>query len=117
MLTSHFWHCKLIKKSKHSKHKRVGRLLAYDLPMHGPEECNEVIDGSMFLVRLGMSLNEKAQCNVLNPREDLEQIVLICLANASGGGGLVRAGSLNSKRPRMLTQPKKGKQVLSSTCT
>ena len=87
------------------KHKRVDGQLAYDLPIHELEQCNQVIDSSMFLKRVGMSFSEKSQSYCIE--EGWEDDVLELLRECRKKGGFI-PGQTRSipAQPRLLGRSK-----------
>ena len=103
-----------IPRTSSGKHKRLNGLLAYDMPIHDPEQCNLVIDRSMFLIRVGMEYSEKHQAYLIQAgwKEDVMKL----LRESQKAGGCV-PGQTHAIpcQPRSLVKAKSAKQLKQST--
>lgn len=89
-------------------HRRLDNehLLAYELPLDQSSSCNQVVDASTFMLRVGMNWSEQHQLYYIE--EGWEQDVLKLLTDCRKAGGRIPGrDNLIPAQPRMLASDRK----------
>ena len=117
VITPHFFQPR-ISQSDARCQEHIGGLLAFDYPMSNDVNC--IVDGSMYLMGVGLKVHEPDMCYLLET--GWEEVIIQAMRKARQAGGMVpgqsaripaqlRTIALSRGRPKRPKQAKQAKQA------